>query len=177
MKKNNLLWYIFAIALIIVYALWFFFDDSKHIEDTNGHDNRLNTITEHDIKDMTIPGKGLKYEKKQLSFAGIESNTMTFYSDMYSGIEEICYADYILPSDCTIEINDFKITAGNFRLVVVNEGVIIASIEPNNELTGSTYTFENIKGHISIRLVGESASFSLTLSQSTFDLFEHPMYE
>ena len=128
MKKDNIFWSAFAVVFIVVFAIWFLLYDSEHIEDINGHNNyALNTITRHDIINDKIPGKNLKQKKSKSSLLGIESNTVTFFSDIFSGVEEICYTDYILPSDLYLDIYDFQVTSGNFEIVIVNKGKIIGS--------------------------------------------------
>lgn len=173
MKKDNIFWSAFVVVFIVVFAFWILLDDSEHIEDINGSNNyTLSTITRHDIINDKIPGKNLKQKTSKMSLSGLESNTVIFYSDIFSGVEEICYADYILPSDLYLDIYDFEVTSGNFEIVVINNGEIIGSIKPSKE-TNQTLLIENITGLTSIKLVGESAAFSFMMTQSMFDDFTH----
>ena len=57
-----------------------------------------------------------------------------------------------------LNFSEFTVTEGNFVLVVVNEGKILAKIEPGDALE---YTFENISGVFSVRVAGESAAYGM----------------
>lgn len=172
-KSNNLFWGVFAFVFIAIFAFWILSDDTEHIEDINGTNNyALNTITKQDIINDKVPGKNLKQKKSNTSILGIESKTVTFYSNEFSGIEEICYIDYILPSDLYLDIYDFQVTSGNFEIVIINKGKIIGSIKPSDQ-TNQSLLIENITGLTTIKLVGESAKFSFMMTQSNFDDFTH----
>ena len=54
-KIKNILWIIFAVAVVVLCIVWFLGNDLKHIEDTNGADNYdLQTITDENICKMDI---------------------------------------------------------------------------------------------------------------------------
>lgn len=59
-KIKNILWVVFAVALVVVAALWMLADPKfEHIEDTNGADNySLQTITEQDVVEQKMGMKG-----------------------------------------------------------------------------------------------------------------------
>ena len=81
-KSNNLFWGVFAFVFIAIFAFWILSDDTEHIEDINGTNNyALNTITKQDIINDKVPGKNLKQKKSNTSILGIESKTVTFYSN------------------------------------------------------------------------------------------------
>ena len=88
---KNVLWKVFAAAMVIVGIVWFLQDDTKPIEDTNGPDNFfLQVITDRNIieRDMGMVG-GIKI-RSDLIGSGI-----TFSSDGFTGVYEVLYDNYV----------------------------------------------------------------------------------
>ena len=161
------------IAVVSVVAIVVFLlmkTDLKHIEDTNGPDNmKPVTITDADIISMEMGSLNPGSVQNALIGSGVE-----FSSNRFTGVYEILYTNYILPSDFDLTINTLRVSEGNFRMVVVNDDRIVAEITPNSEELISNVRLENIKGYVSLRIVGESAAYSFQMSGLDYDEFEHP---
>ena len=92
---KNVLWKVFAVAMVIIGVVWFLLDDTEPIEDTNGPDNfALQVITDQNIikQDMGMVG-GIKIYKD------IIGSGITFSSKGFTGVYEVLYDNYVLPSD------------------------------------------------------------------------------
>ena len=88
----------------------------------------------------------------------------------FSGVADILWADYILPSDFSLNLDHFSVTGGNFRMMVINEGEIIADIQPGDDIS---LLIEDLTGYTVVRIAGESAAFRIVLTEHEYDLFEH----
>ena len=95
---------------------------------------------------------------------------MKLYADKFSGVADILWADYILPSDFSLDLDHFSVEGGNFRMMVINEGKIIAEIEPGDDIS---LLIENITGPTYVRIAGESAAFTIAMTEMQYDLYEH----
>ena len=137
---------------------------SAKIEDTNGPDNfALNTITDQNILKLDLPSAG-----SGIKIGGLLSKTAEFSGKDFSGVVEILWTD-MLAGDFVLDLMDFTVTGGNFRMVVINEGKIIADIEP-----GTTQIhLPGVKGHVSLRIAGESAAYSFTMTEHEYNLYAH----
>ena len=125
-------------------------------EDTNGPDNyRLQTITDSDIVNLATGASGLSY--KEQNFGGFLSSS-EYSSKNFNGVEQLYLTNFIFPSDVFVYIGHLDVSAGNFRLVVINEDEIIFDI-PLDTFNEEFY-FENLTGSFSIHVAGESAAFS-----------------
>lgn len=163
-KLQNILWGVFAIALIVIAVPWFLSSDLEHIEDTNGPDDySLTTITDKDIIDCDMGSLNHKKETQPLFNDGI-----TFSSDKFTGVEEIFVINYIGKSDFMLNVTSFEVTGGNFKMAVVHNGEIVATIEPD---MFAECSLEDIKGTVALRIAGESAKFSFFLDKFTCDTF------
>lgn len=60
---------------------------------------------------------------------------------------------------------EYEVTGGNFKMVVVNEGRIVATVEPDEDNLITTCTLEGMTGDVSILIAGESASFRFLISE------------
>lgn len=170
-KKNNQLSTPLAILIAVVVigvCLWAFLtNDLKHIEDTNGADNyALTTITDEHIIGMDIGAMGLTKSKDILS-----GNAFEFHSDKFTGVEEILYDNFIGKSDFVLDLNNFHVTGGNFRMVIVHNDKIVAELTPDLFVE---YRLEDITGTVSLRIAGESAAFSFYISEMDYDSHSHP---
>ena len=138
---------------------------SAKIEDTNGPDNfALHTITDQNIllRDLRSAGSGIKT-------SGLLSKTVEFSSKDFSGVVEILWTDMIA-GDFVLDLLEYEVTGGNFRMVVIHEDKIIADIEPGT----TQILLEDVKGHISLRIAGESAAYRFTMSEVEYNTFAHP---
>ena len=156
---------IFALLLTLALALSLTACGSVKIEDTNGPDNfALNTITDQNILNLDLPSGG--YGTKT---SGLLSKTVTHSGKDFSGVVEVLWTDMIA-GDFVLDLMDFTVTGGNFRMVVVNEDRIIADIEPGT----TQILLEGVKGRVALRIAGESAAYSFSMSQFEYDLYSHP---
>ena len=156
---------IFALLLTLALALSLTACGSVKIEDTNGPDNfALNTITDQNILNLDLPSGG--YRTKT---SGLLSKTVTHSGKDFSGVVEVLWTDMIA-GDFVLDLMDFTVTGGNFRMVVVNEDKIIADIEPGT----TQILLEGVKGRVALRIAGESAAYSFSMTEFEYNSFAHP---
>lgn len=164
-KTKKILAIIGAIAMVAVAAYMMLTSDLKHIEDTNGPDDySLTTITDQQILDMDMGALGLGRSTSSLT------STVKFDSNKFTGVEEIMWTDVLFSSGFTMDILDYKVHSGNFKMVVINEGEIIAELTPEDEFP---VNLGDLKGHVSLVIAGESADFSFKLFESDYDSYAH----
>ena len=160
-KKKSTIAKILAVILIGIGAFQFLGSNYEHIEDTNGPINyELTTITDENIIKRDIGATGLKKSEGLLSGDVIE-----FSSKKFTGVEEIFYTNYIGKSDFYIDLYNFEIYEGNFKMAVVLNDEIVAELEPGMIVN---YELNDITGTIALRIAGESASFKFGINE--FDL-------
>ena len=156
---------IFALLLTLALALSLTACGSVKIEDTNGPDNfTLNTITDQNILTLDLPSGG--YGTKT---SGLLSKTVTHSGKDFSGVVEVLWTDMIA-GDFVLDLMDYTVTGGNFRMVVVNEDRIIADIEPGT----TQILLEGVKGRVALRIAGESAAYSFSMTEFEYNSFAHP---
>ena len=156
---------IFALLLTLALALSLTACGSVKIEDTYGPDNvALNTITDQNILTLDQPSGG--YGTKT---SGLLSKTVTHSGKDFSGVVEVLWTDMIA-GDFVLDLMDFTVTGGNFRMVVVNEDRIIADIEPGT----TQILLEGVKGRVALRIAGESAAYSFSMTEFEYNSFAHP---
>ena len=154
--------------ILILFAgilIWGFSTAIDHVEDTNGtEDISIQTITDMDIVNMNYGSRGLTRVENL--------NGAKFHSKKFTGVSELFYQNYIGSHNTVIlDLTEFTVKEGNFVLVVVNDGKILAELTPSDTLS---YTFENITGYFSVRAVGESASFVIRMTKHDYNMFFHP---
>ena len=170
-KQNNLLYILIAVAVVVICGYSFLTSDLKHIEDTNGPDDyTLTTITDENIikQDMGMVG-GIKLHRD------IIGSGITFSSDGFTGVYEVLYDNYVLPSDFHLELTNLTVTGGNFRAVIVHDDKIVENLEFNSEDNlFIDYLLEDVTGTVKLVLAGESAAFSFSMLESEYESFAHP---
>lgn len=155
-KKSNILWLILAAAIVVVAFFWMN-NGLEHIEDTNGpEDFSLQTITDENIINEDMGALNVK------SSTGLLSDGVTFSSDKFTGVYRIMLTNFILPSDFDLDVTNFQVNSGNFKMAVVNEGKIVAVIEPD---MFASCRLEGLTGTTSLVFAGESADFSFYLDR------------
>ena len=128
-------------------------------EDTNGDDNfDLQTITDEDIIHLQTGSSGLSYSETSVSII----SSSEYYSKIFNGVEQLYLANYFADSDVVVTVGYLNVTAGNFRMVVINNDEIIFDIPLDS--AAEAYTFEDVNGSFAIHIAGESAAFELNLS-------------
>jgi len=173
-KKKDKLFAIVIVAAIAVGTAWTFLTGPEHIEDTNGPDNfSINRITDEEIikGDYGTTGS-LQKGSSQINLGGgvTISSSVKFATKKFTGVYDLVWADYILPSDFEITLYNLQVTGGNFEIMLINDGKIIDHIDINGD---GYLRVDNLTGNTVLRLVAESAAFSFEVSQSDFDMFEH----
>ena len=172
--KNKLPgWAVIPIVAILVVG-FLFLPKMEHIADTNGaEDFSLATLTEEDIlaKSLTCTG-GPNRSMGRLNLPGgwSISDGVELSAKQFSGVTDILWADYILPSDFSLSLDHFSVTEGNFRMMVINEGKIIADIQPGDNVD---ILIEGLTGYTTVRIAGESAAFRIVMTELQYDLFQH----
>lgn len=157
-----------ALVIAVVGGVWLFLGSPDHIADTNGpEDTSIQTITDVQIIDRSIGSVG----GPTVSTSLLTGGTVHFSADKFTGVYEILYDNYWGKSDFEVNLVDYQIHGGNFKIVVVHDEKIIAELEPG---IFASYRLEDITGYISLRIVGESASFSFDMSQFEYDRHTHP---
>jgi hypothetical protein len=163
-----------VVVAAVLFVIWMLMPGQEPIPDTNGPDDRtLCQLTEADIcADSFSYTAGLRTSTGRTELPGgwIISDGMTFSAKELSGVVEILWADYLLPSDFYLEISHFSVEGGNARLVVINEGQIVAEIQPGDDIL---CRLDNLTGMTSLRLAVESAAFTLVIPSHIYDEFDH----
>ena len=174
-KKTGKLpgWAVIPILLVLVIG-FFFMPKMEHIADTNGaEDFSLSTLTDADIlaKTLTCTG-GPNYSSGHITLPGgwELSSGVKLSADQFSGVADILWADYLLPSDFNLRLEHFRVESGNFRMMVINGGKIIADVEPGDNID---LLIEDLTGPTYVRIAGESAAFTIAMSEFEYDLFDH----
>lgn len=121
-----------------------------HIADVNGADNyALNTIIDADITAMAGNSTGIGVHNSSSSDATV------CYSERFSGVELLHEAEVVTP--VTFVITNASVTAGNLRIVLVQDNTVIHDFA----LTGAEQVCEvTTPGAVSLRIAGESAGFT-----------------
>lgn len=168
-KIKNILWGIFAVVIVVVGVVWFVSSDLEHIEDTNGPDNfELQSITDQNIinQDMGMIG-GISVKDDWIG------DGVTISADKFTGVYEILYDNYILPSDFYLQLTALTVTEGNFKAAIVHDGKIVDVLEFNSDDPFTDYLLEDVSGLVQFVVAGESASFSFSMVRSDYDSFSH----
>lgn len=153
-KFKKILICIVAVILVGCFVISMLTSDLKHIEDTNGADNyNLQQITDYNIINMDIGALNLA-ESNELF-----NNLPTYKSDKFTGVAEV-YLNNIYGNRFDITIYNLWVESGNFKAVLLHNGEIVHEFK-NNELS-QTYTLDNPKGSVSLRIAGESADFKFS---------------
>lgn len=155
----------FAVVLVAVAVIWFMSDGIEHIEDTNGADDTsLTTITDQQIIDKSIDALNVGTR------TGFINGMVEISSKKFTGVYEVLYNNYIGSSDFMLDLCDFTVSGGNFKMCVVHDGKIVAVLEPDALVE---YTLENISGRVSLVIAGESAEFSFEMTEFEYNSFVH----
>lgn len=162
--KNKLFVPVILIVVIIA-GVMLFNTDLEHIEDTNGAENfELQTITDEDIAKIEMGSLNVATSTNSIT------NMTEISSSKFTGVYEVLYTNLIGKSDFLLNIYDFQINGGNFKMVVVHNGKIIHTLTPEN---AEEYLLEDVNGTVSLVIAGESADFSFEMAKFEYDSFSH----
>lgn len=143
-----------VVVFIVVVAVWMLSSDLEHIEDTNGSDiYKLQQINDGNIIKMDVGA--LNYAQADELF----NNLPTYKSDKFTGVAEI-YTTNIIGNRFDITLYNLWVESGNFRVVLVHNDEIVHEFKLNELM--QSYTLENPKGNVSLRIAGESAKFEFS---------------
>lgn len=175
-KIKNILWMILAVAVIGYCAYSFLTDPPQDIEDTNGEqDSSIAVITEEEIIAYdAAKSKGMSRSKTDVAIGGIQLGDIRFHSKNFSGVEPLLRTDILFTTGFDLNIYNYKVEAGNFRLYVLNEGKIIDIIEPSDTFN---HCYEDIKGEFVVVAVGESAEFQFEMTHADYNEYYHFAFE
>jgi len=167
-KTKNILWIIFAVAIVVVCAVWFLTDPHPdHIEDTNGADNySLQTITEHDVVEQKMGSKG-SVNKNETHLGSISSG-IKYSSKKFTGVYRLHTSIIFKDSDIYVSLSSFEVKEGNFAFYIVFDGEVVGKLEPTDDIVAEFTMKVDKTGDLEYIIAGESASFSFV----TFDKFE-----
>ena len=156
-KNSKLLWILLVVAVVAFCGYSFLTSDLEHIADTNGPDNyALTTITDENIIHQDIGALNVKKS------TGILNDGITFSSKKFTGVYRVFQTKFLIDSDFLMEIAGFTVNAGNFKMAVVNDGEIIATVEPG---LFATCDLSDLNGSFELVIAGESADFEFTLDR------------
>ena len=173
-KLKDILWIIFAVAVIAIAAFWFLGSDLEHIADTNGPDDySLTTITDENILALDMGALNpVTVKKSGLNLGGLSINSyVDIYSENFTGVYELFYQNLLGKSDFVLNMDHLTVESGNFKMVVLLDEEIIATIEPSEEPI--EFRLDDINGYVSVRIAGESASYSLSMPKIDYDHLDH----
>lgn len=156
-KNSKFLWILLAVTVIAFCGYSFLGSDLEHIEDTNGPDNfALTTITDENIINQDIGA--LNVNKS----TGILNDGITFSSNKFTGVYQVFLTNFFLDSDFLMDLAGFYVNSGNFKMAVVHNGEIIATVEPG---LFATCELSDLNGSFELVIAGESADFEFTLDR------------
>lgn len=174
-KLETIFWRLFAISVIVVFAFLVLTDDFEHVEDCNGIENtKIATITDSEIVEMEYGSKGMARSKSNLKIDGWQLGGVTFSSKKFSGVEPLLGIDYLIATGFYLNIYDYEIKEGNFRLYVIHEDEIIGILGPEDD---THLEVDNLEGKVTVVAVGESANFKFSMSHSEYDDYYHYAWE
>lgn len=128
-------------------------------EDTNGDDDfTLQTITDDDIINLRTGSSGMS--SRESSVGAISSSE--YSSKNFNGVDQLFQTNYIGNSDVTLTVGYLNVTAGNFRMVVINNDEIIFDVPLGS--AAEAYIFEDINGSFAVHVAGESAAVEFNFS-------------
>ena len=163
-KTKNILWIVFAIALVAVCLVMFILNPGpEHIEDTNGADNySLQTITEQDVVEQKMGARGTVREFEfHPEIAGWSvSEGIRYSSKKFTGVDMLYRTTLMKGSDIYVTLAEYEIKEGNFAFYIVFDGEVVGKILPGDGAY-SEFLLENVDktGTLEYVIAGESASF------------------
>ena len=158
--KANLLWIIVAIAVLVFGGYSLLTSVPDPIKDTNGPDDySLAVITDENIIKQDIGARNVSIVSGSLNFL---NSGVTIKSSDFTGVYRLFLTNFMFNSDFDMDIAGFWVNSGNFRMCIVNEGKIIADVEPGMLVNVS---LEDLNGSFELVIAGESADFEFTLDR------------
>ena len=143
---------------VIIGAVYFIFSMSgksiDHIEDTNGADNyNLQQISDYNIINLDVGAKNISETKSVLS------SLPEYSSKKFTGVSEL-YRTNMIGNRFDITIYNLWVESGNLKVILLHNDEIVHEFRLNE--ISQSYTLENPKGTVSLRVAGESADFTMS---------------
>ena len=155
---------VFVVAIIAA-VIMLLNNPIEHIEDTNGADNyELQTITDDDIINMEMGCKGYSVTTNNIT------KMTEISSGKFTGVYEVVYSNLLGKSDFVLNIYNFKVKSGNFKMAVVHDGEIVDVLTVES---AENYILEDVSGTVSLVIAGESADFSFEMPTFDYDTLGH----
>ena len=152
-KLKKILIGVAAVAAAVYFGITMLGSSIEHIEDTNGPDNySLQEITDYNIIKMDVGAKNVAETQSVLS------SLPEYSSKKFTGVYEI-YSTNIVGNRFDITLYNTMVDAGNFKIVLIHNNEIVHEFLLNE--VSQSYTLENPKGTVALRIAGESADFTL----------------
>ena len=156
-KQKNIFGIIAVVVFVAVFAYFFLGSNLEPIEDINGPDNyELAVITDENIIKQDMGA--MNVSKK----TGLLNSGITFSSKNFNGVYRVFQTNFFLDSDFYLDLAGFWVKGGNFRMCIVNEGKIIADVEPD---MFAECKLSDLNGSFELVIAGESAEFEFTLDR------------
>ena len=144
---------IFAIFIVALIAFFPNIGNTKEYKDTNGEDNySLCKITDEDIIE------GIDSSTLNIVTFDEAKNEYWYLGKFFNGSTTLGTAND-LTADNTIVIQQFSVTKGNTRLLILADDKIVHDFTPNE--SNQEYSLNNLQGDISLVVAGESANFEV----------------
>ena len=156
---------LFVIFILVALAGGFIYsqiDAMEQIEDTNGPDDYSLAV----ITDAQIAAEGKKTcvggpntSRNKTTFLGLTSTSgTTYFSDQFSGIR-LLETWNIMGGDLFFNLYGYRVTGGNFKMCIVHEGAVIATVEPTADGDVAFVMKDVEPGVYDLYIAGESAAF------------------
>ena len=150
--KKLLFGLIFVVVLGVFAYTMIFGEKIEHIEDTNGPDNyALAVITDEDIVKQEMGALNVGLSKDALATG------VTCSSSKFTGVYRVFQTNFLFNSDFRMDLLNFHVNGGNFRMCLVNNGKIIAEVEPG---MATETILHDLNGSFELVIAGESADFT-----------------
>ncbi len=141
-----------ALLLIAILSLTLSSCSLGHIDDTNGDDTSLCSLTEENIL-------GNNSYTQMVSSISTRGNTLTYKANKMSGVNTI-KKSLQAQGEALVINSSIILNQGNLRVVVICNDEIVCDI-PLGE--NQTTTIKNPDGKYDIKVAGESAGFEISL--------------
>lgn len=154
---------ILALSLaLLLGGFWLWNRSLSHIPDCNGpEDYALATLTDAELLALDSEPTWLMSVKDKTHELQYRAGTAVA-SKNFSGVYELFRTNYAEPTDFEMNVRGFNLYGGNFKMAVVNNGEVIAEIEPG---LYSKCALPGLTGEVSLRIAGESAEFVFLLDK------------
>ena len=93
---------------------------------------------------------------------GFLSDGVTCSSEKFTGVYRVFATTLFFDSDFSMNLLNYHVNSGNFRMCLVNDGKIIADVEPG---MSSEVLLHDLNGSFELVIAGESADFTFYMDR------------